>query len=266
MDFDFSTFDEIDQISSDNVMDDIPQEDFGNDGLPSSSHSESLGAGYRSMPNVFGGMDFTSLGGAYEGGGELDQLGAANADVGLVPFEDWLEAEHGSPTADAAVWHEQSTPFTCGVVAAENVLDMFGVECNEAGLMGEAMQAGALSTGGMELDSIQQLLESNGVHAHIDVGNMNSLAQELDLGHKVIVPLDSGEIWLEDSPLEDFNMEKADHAVVVTGIDTDSNPPVVILNDPGRADGRAMRVPLSRFEDAWADSGNQYLATDSSPE
>lgn len=48
----------------------------------------------------------------------------------------------------------------------------------------------------------------------------------------------------------------ADHAVQVTGIDM-SNPdqPMVILNDPGAANGGGAMVPVDAFVDAWEDSG-----------
>lgn len=56
-------------------------------------------------------------------------------------------------------------------------------------------------------------------------------------GHKVIVGVDSGELW--DNKLlgwwnDFFHGDTPDHALVVAGIDmADPNNPMVILTDPG---------------------------------
>ena len=92
-------------------------------------------------------------------------------------------------------------------------------------------------------------------------GNIIDLANELNAGHKIIIPLDSGEIWKTDSGFEDILVERADHAVVLTGIDYDANTPKAIINDPGHPDGKAMKIELSRFIDAWKDSSYYYLTT-----
>ncbi len=249
MDFDFSMFDEINEMTQPEMID-------SGDGL-----SETLS----STPNIFGGFDFNpDIGDSYDG--EINDDATLDGNIDSVPdFDSWYEVNHGSPLEDSAVWLEQTTPFTCGIVSSEMVMKMFGLEISEAELVYEATAEGLLTDNGMSIEGIQQLLKNHGIDTHIGSGDISDLAQELDAGHKIVIPLDSGEIWGQDSQWEDFLNEGADHAVVLTGIDTDSFPPKVFLNDPGHPEGKAMEVVLDIFVDAWNDSGNQFIATDSQP-
>lgn len=178
-------------------------------------------------------------------------------------FDNWHSDLYGEPLQDSLVWHQQTTPFTCGVVSSEMVLKMFGVEISEAELVYEATQEGLLTDNGITTEGIQKILDNHGIDTHLTSGSISDLQSELGDGHKIVIPLDSGEIWGEDSPYEDFFGERADHAVVLTGIDAERG--VVFLNDPGHPDGQAMQVDIDKFTDAWDDSGNQFIASDESP-
>jgi predicted double-glycine peptidase len=186
--------------------------------------------------------------------------------ISVPDFDTWYTNQYGSPVADSTVWHEQTTEFSCGIVSTEMVMKLFGLELSEAELVYEATSQGLLTENGMSVAGIQTLLESQGIETHIGRGDIADLAEELNAGHKIVIPLDSGEIWEEDSHFEDLLYERADHAVVLTGIDLDSIPPKVFLNDPGHPEGKAMEVELGIFVDAWNDSGNQFLATNDAPE
>ena len=62
-----------------------------------------------------------------------NEVPVSNANhFGIPDFDDWYQAEHGTPIPDATVWHEQTTPFTCGIVSSEMVMKMFGLEISEA--------------------------------------------------------------------------------------------------------------------------------------
>lgn len=249
MDYDLSTFDDLDSLNQ----------------IENIETNSDLTGSFSSMPNIFGGFDIIpGFGNSLDG--EIMEDTALDNEVELVPdFDSWCEAEHGNPIDDSTVWHEQTTDFTCGVVSSEMVMKMFGLEISEAELVFEATAEGLLTEDGMSIDGIQKLLENHGIETHVGSGNISDLAQELDAGHKIVIPLDSGEIWKEDSQWEDLLNEHADHAVVLTGIDTDSIPPKVFLNDPGHPDGESMGVDLDIFVDAWKDSGNQYIATNDAP-
>ena len=89
---------------------------------------------------------------------------------------------------------------------------------------------------------------------------IEGIEQELGAGHKVIVGVNAELIWHEpvENKDEGGNPE-ADHAVVVTGVDTAKG--VVHLNDSGTPDGRDEQVPLALFLTAWATSDQQIIAT-----
>ncbi|MGH3636198.1 MAG: hypothetical protein ACRDTS_19345, partial [Mycobacterium sp.] len=52
---------------------------------------------------------------------------------------------------------------------------------------------------------------------------------------------------------------QADHAVVVTGVDTGNN--IVHLNDSGIPTGRDEQIPMDTFTQAWATGDNLLIVT-----
>lgn len=83
---------------------------------------------------------------------------------------------------------------------------------------------------------------------------LNALMQDLAAGQKVIVGLNGPTIWNTNG-----DRTKAEHAVVVTGVDTVNN--IVRLNDPYPANGRDLQVPLATFEEAWSIGGDVMIVT-----
>jgi len=83
---------------------------------------------------------------------------------------------------------------------------------------------------------------------------MEALAEYLDEGHKVIVGVNAETIWDVAG-----DRTHADHAVVVTGIDTTEG--VVHLNDSGIKEGRDEQVSIDTFAAAWATSDNTMIVT-----
>ena len=174
----------------------------------------------------------------------------------------------GTPTSDADLHSTQSTPFTCAVVAQQMILRSFGIDMSEAQLVYDATSHGWLTELGTHPTDMAKLLDFYGVKTHMAYGDVGDLLTELIRGHKVIVSLDSGELWGKDSFFEDLRDPAGeDHAVMVTGLDlSDPAHPRVVVNDPGDpAAGRGHSYPLDQFLDAWADSGNFYVATDAAP-
>ena len=174
----------------------------------------------------------------------------------------------GAPEADASYWVLQTTPFTCAVVSQQMILSQFGFQVSEAQLVYDATSHGWLHSGGTSPDDVGRLLEAYGVSCHSRQGaDVESLLAELSRGHKVIAAVDCGELSKQDWFFEDWLVPGgADHAVVVTGIDMrNPNHPLVVLNDPGDAHGAGRVYPLDEFLDAWADSGQMYVATDHAP-
>jgi hypothetical protein len=83
---------------------------------------------------------------------------------------------------------------------------------------------------------------------------LDALGGYLDDGHKVIVGVNAETIWDVAG-----DRTHADHAVVVTGIDTTEG--VVHLNDSGIKDGRDEQVTIETFAAAWATSDNTMVVT-----
>lgn len=198
-----------------------------------------------------------------------EQLGHWSADDVYSPWSQQREdGIVGTPEEDVDDWSFQQTAFTCAVVCQKMILHGFGIDVSEAQLVYEATSNGWLTAGGTSPSDVGQLLELHGVACHTHQGaDVEALIAELAHGHKVVVGVDSGEYSGQDWFFEDLiNPNGADHAVVVTGLDMhDPNHPMVYLNDPGHPDGAGVAYPLDRFLDAWADSGNMYVATDAAP-
>jgi hypothetical protein len=113
-----------------------------------------------------------------------------------------------------------------------------------------------------------KLLELHGVDTHaVQNGSLEEVTTELSHGHKVIVAVDSGDLWYSKLPFYSlFHSHGADHAVVLTGLDmSDPSDPKVFINDPGDPGGAGKPYPLDQFLEAWGCSANTYVATDSAP-
>lgn len=160
---------------------------------------------------------------------------------------------------------------TCAIKSQQLILEKFGINLSEEQLREEAMLHGWYMVGeGTPMEDVGKLLELHGVKVHQYVnGNIFNLVNELAQGHNVIMGVDSGELWhynffekLEDNYL---GGEKADHALIVSGIDTsDPNDVKVIITDPGTGDF-CKEYSFSHFIDAANDS-NFFMVTTDSPE
>lgn len=175
----------------------------------------------------------------------------------------------GEPASDMDLWHMQEQMDTCAVASQEFVLEgLTGVDFDEAALAQEAIDNGWYQPGGgTSMANLDSLLEAHGVatETHFD-GTVTEIEQALAEGNKVIVPLDSGEIWEqgEDPYLDDIVGDPmpgqgADHAVEVIGVVDTPEGRMVVLNDPGHPDGRGEMIPVAEFENAWADSDSFWV-------
>lgn len=195
------------------------------------------------------------------------------------PFEQFLgdrppviqEAPHqfGTPGTDTLFWQgQQGYPDTCAIRCQEFILEQFsGQQISEDALVRQAIDHGWYQPGGgTQMQDVGNLLELNDVPVtrYHDASIFN-LSNELAQGHKVIVGVDSGELWhrnaLLDGISDKLGISGADHAIVVSGIDTsDPHHIQVIVSDPGTGQAAAS-YPLEQFVDAWQDSGFYMVAT-----
>jgi hypothetical protein len=218
-------------------------------------------------PTITGGIRVNTWGNNQEMGLEesYDSLNFNIDDVHM-PW-DYNPAVIGTPNADMSHWQLQDTDFTCAVQAQRGIIEQFtGEPISESQLVYEATANGWLTDRGMSPDDVGNLLELHGIpyHANHDA-SVQDLLSELAEGRKVIVGVDSCELW-NGEPIEDFFHQSADHAIWVTGVDfTDPNNPQVIINDSGDPNGAGKQYALNDFVDAWEDSGFNYVATDFAP-
>lgn len=175
----------------------------------------------------------------------------------------------GTPETDTQLWQPQTTAFTCAVVAQRGIIEAYtGEDISEAQLVYEATANGWLTDHGMSPADIGNLLELNGIPCHSRThATVEDLITELSQGHKVIVGVNSSEIWGTENPSgQPVFGEVADHAIWVTGVDmTDPDNPKVFINDSGTPDGAGKVYDLATFVDAWEDSGYFYVSTDHPP-
>ncbi len=169
-----------------------------------------------------------------------------------------------------------NTP-ACAVYSQYNILKEYGYEGTPESLIQEATENGWYDpAGGTPFEHIGKLLESHGVPCNVYFGaNENNLINELAQGKKVIVTVDSSELWKMGDSLGDGNplvewmkdlfSDGSDHALVVSGIDTsDVNNPQVILTDSGTGQN-AVAYPLDKFVDAWSDNGCAMIVPNEAP-
>jgi hypothetical protein len=158
----------------------------------------------------------------------------------------------------------QNYDDTCAIKSQQLVLDDFGIHLTEDQLVQQAEQYNIYAPGsGTSPQDVGKLLELNGVHCTQNANaSIYDLTSALAKGEKIIIGVDSGELWYDNKISDVISGEKADHALIVAGIDTtDPNNVQVILTDPGTGQEGA-HYPMDQFLDAWHDSGNFMVTTD----
>lgn len=169
----------------------------------------------------------------------------------------------------------QGQTDSCAVKCQEIILEDYGVEVDSGELLAQAEQQGWYLPGfGSPAEDVGRLLEAHGLEvSRYEDANIFNLVSELAQGHRVILLVDSGELWssnevlqsIDSIPPEFWEDGVADHAIIVSGVDvSDPTNPVVVVTDPGTGQVAAT-YPLEAFIDAWADSGFSMIATNDSP-
>ncbi len=167
---------------------------------------------------------------------------------------------------------QQQYDDTCAIKSQQLILNDFGISVSEEQLVRQAEQFDLYTPGsGTSPRDVGKLLELNGVqYTQYENATVYDLTAALAQGQKVIIGVDSDELWDKgllsqygNKITDYFGGESADHALIVAGIDTtDPDHVQVILTDPGTGEESAC-YPMEQFLDAWHDSGNFMVATDS---
>jgi hypothetical protein len=196
---------------------------------------------------------------------------------------------YGDPDAAARFWQRQQYGDDCVPMAVADVVgQLTGDQPSEQAVVAvaestpstvrkgstytrPAKRKGGEGSFGTSFADEPALLAHYGVHAvnsHQNDGpkgdaptGIDVLEQALARGRKVIVGVNAELIWRK--PVKDKTTDgrpEANHAVVLTGIDTRAG--VVHVNDSGSAKGRDEQVPIDIFARSWATSGNQMTITE----
>lgn len=176
----------------------------------------------------------------------------------------------GTPESDADFFPgQQERQDSCAIRCQEMVLREFGlVNTDEESLVQKAMIEGWYAPGeGTKPGDVGNILEMHGLAVNrYEEATPLHLAAELAQGHKVIIGVDSYQLWGETDnllhgALSDLGFTAADHAVIVTGIDTSiPGETRIVISDPGTGEAAAS-YPINEFMQAWSGSNFYMVAT-----
>ena len=187
------------------------------------------------------------------------------------------EGMHGDPAAAAPFWRYQQQDNDCGEMAVADVVgEITGHAPTEEQMvtLAEKTPSGtnpgpiyaprndpshAGNNGGIEMADEVVLLNHYGIKSVMTYAGDNkqlglpALEQYLGSDRKIIAWVNSAVIWNTHD-----QRTKADHFLVVTGIDTDKE--VVHLNDPG-AEHADEQVSIATFTNAWHTGEESIVVT-----
>jgi len=219
---------------------------------------------------------FVDPGHAHVGEPARDPLHASVQTPNLGPSAPpWMPPTYGNPGEYHADWFFQQSPSGCGPSAITQVIetqtgihiDNWEMVVQEAHHLGIPLNPDNAKTGGLSsLTQAQQILQAFDIPSHVEyppdeASALHSLEEALGQGRNVIVTAYAQDMW--DSPTQ---VGYADHAVIVSAINYDTEPPTVTLSDsgvpndfPGTAYGQTTgneeTIPLSAFLEAWSAPG-----------
>ena len=179
----------------------------------------------------------------------------------------------GAEWWDSIFWSEQAFSFNCTVAVAQDILASYGFSISEGELTEIMLREGLLTEEGGSLATVGATLDYAGIPSHTVMdATIDDVVSELAAGHKVVIPVDSSELWDQSffgrmwDWITDLWGGEADHVVWITEVDmSDPDNPIVTINDTGHPDGQSAQYSLNELRAAWADSHFSYVATDISP-
>ena len=172
---------------------------------------------------------------------------------------------YGNPGAAAPYWRYQHQE-DCGLMAVADVVGQLtgreptqvGIELRGIFTKSVAHRGRIYSFDGTSPEDMVVLLQHYGIQSDLTTGNtMQTVEQDLAGGHKVIAAVNAETIW--NYRPGQGQRTQADHAVVVTGVDTGND--IVHLNDSGTPNGRDEQIPMATFTQAWATGTNLLIVT-----
>lgn len=206
--------------------------------------------------------------------GQITPATAAGYEVGGIfdtgldnfqPGDNYPEGISGNPAESMEYWEHQGPTNRCALYSQKFVIEELtpGDEVIDIEEFADVAEEHGWFTedGGTSLLNMNNMLDYYGIENEMSFNNsIEDIEDCLNDGGKVIVSVDSDEIWYGEADDMFAPDSASDHAVEVIGVDrTDPEHPMVILNDSGTPDGRGEMVPLDVFEGAWADGDCQMI-------
>jgi hypothetical protein len=179
----------------------------------------------------------------------------------------------GTPEADTHHFPgQQHDADTCAIRCQEFIVRQFtSANLPESYYVAEAKANNWYHEGsGTEMANVGKLLELHNIPVNrYEHANILNLTAELAQGHKVIIGVEADDLWRQHPVVTEIKhllgFSAADHAVVVSGIDTsDPNHYKVIVSDPGTGQA-AAEYPFDQFIHAWKESHYYMVATQDPP-
>lgn len=159
-------------------------------------------------------------------------------------------------------WIFQGNTPSCDICTQKAIIEsLTGKPVDVNQLIDEAIELGVYSPSeGVNTLNLDMLLKTHGLETKMYFNaTVEDIEECLSKGGRVLVGIDSDEIWYPEDASH-YVSNEADHAVQVVGIDyTNEESPMVILNDSGNPHGAGEMIPLEHFVGAWEDSGFQII-------
>lgn len=169
----------------------------------------------------------------------------------------------GDPAASMEYWRFQGDTNRCALYSQLFIIEDLTGQDIDIEEFAEIAQANGwfCEDNGTSPSHLDTMLDYYGIEHETGYnGTLDSLRDALEEGKRIIVTVDSGEIWYDKASELFWPGFDADHAVQVIGIDnTDPINPMIILNDSGSPEGCGEMVPAIQFYEAWEDGGCQYV-------
>lgn len=169
----------------------------------------------------------------------------------------------GDPASSIEHWEFQGSTNRCALYSQKFVIEeLTGEDINIEEFAEVAKENGWFTEeGGTTFLNMNKMLNYYGIDNEMKFhGSIEDIENCLNKGGRVIVSIDSDEIWKGETHDIFAPESSADHAVEVVGIDrSDPSHPMVILNDSGTPHGKGEMVPLEVFEQSWEDGNNQII-------
>lgn len=180
------------------------------------------------------------------------------------PYNNNPECVSGNPEESMTYWECQGDTNRCALYAQKFVIEELspGIQIDIDDFAQVAKDNGWFTEeGGTSFLNMNNMLDYYGIENEMLFHQtVNDIEECLNAGGKVIVSIDSNEIWFGEENNIFSPSSSSNHAVEVIGIDrSDPDYPMVILNDSGSPNGKGEMIPLVVFEGAWEDGDCQMI-------